>query len=188
MRWSRRVRWWTDRRCDGFRPYQGNSGRVFDRLGLRDHRSAQRGDAVAHLQVASRAEALFGTYWSSTERSHVIYESRLELARLLYADLDAAVHGIVAQPFLLKATVDRRVRRHVPDFLLVDEQGPVVVDVKPVHGLVIQRSPLRSTGRGSSWRDAVGVTRFGANRQRRNSPTFASLRASVVQGVSTALS
>lgn len=73
-----------------------------------------------------------GTYWSSTERSHVIYESRLELARLLYADCDAAVHRIVAQPFLLKATVDRRVRRHVPDFLLVDEQGPVVVDVKPL--------------------------------------------------------
>ena len=72
-----------------------------------------------------------GTYWSSTERSHVIYESRLELARLLYADFDAGVHRIVAQPFLLKATVDRRVRRHVPDFLLIDEQGPVVVDVKP---------------------------------------------------------
>lgn len=73
-----------------------------------------------------------GTCWSSTERSHVIYESRLELARLLYADFDAAVHRIVAQPFLLKATVDRRVRRHVPDFLLIDEQGPVVVDVKPI--------------------------------------------------------
>lgn len=73
-----------------------------------------------------------GTYWSSTERSHVIYESRLELARLLYADFDVAVHRIVAQPFLLKGTVDRRVRRHVPDFLLVDKQGPVVVDVKPL--------------------------------------------------------
>jgi hypothetical protein len=73
-----------------------------------------------------------GTYWSSTEDSHVIYESRLELARLQYADFDAAVRRIVAQPFLLKATVDRRVRRHVPDFLLIDEQGPIVVDVKPL--------------------------------------------------------
>jgi hypothetical protein len=72
-----------------------------------------------------------GTYWSSTERSHVIYESRLELARLQYADFDVAVRRIVAQPFLLKTTVDRRVRRHVPDFLLIDEQGPTVVDVKP---------------------------------------------------------
>jgi hypothetical protein len=72
-----------------------------------------------------------GTYWSSTERSHVIYESRLELARLQYADFDVAVRRIVAQPFLLKTTVGRRVRRHVPDFLLIDEHGPTVVDVKP---------------------------------------------------------
>lgn len=72
-----------------------------------------------------------GVYWSSTESSHVIYESRLELSRLLYADHDAAVHRIVAQPFLLKAVVGGRVRRHVPDFLLVDDQEPIVVDVKP---------------------------------------------------------
>lgn len=26
-----------------------------------------------------------GAYWSSTESSHVVYESRLELSRLLYA-------------------------------------------------------------------------------------------------------
>jgi hypothetical protein len=29
-----------------------------------------------------------GTYWSSTESAHVIYESRLELSRLLLADFD----------------------------------------------------------------------------------------------------
>lgn len=62
-----------------------------------------------------------GTYWSATEHAHVIYESRLELARLLYADMDAAVKKIVAQPFLLKTKVGRRVRRHVPDFLLVED-------------------------------------------------------------------
>ncbi len=38
---------------------------------------------------------------------------------------------IVPQPFLLKATVEGRERRHVPDFLLVDADGPVIVDVKP---------------------------------------------------------
>lgn len=37
-------------------------------------------------------------------RDHVIYESRLELSRLLFADFDPSVHGIVAQPFLLKTT------------------------------------------------------------------------------------
>ncbi|GHE99428.1 hypothetical protein GCM10014715_64570 [Streptomyces spiralis] len=35
-----------------------------------------------------------GTYWSYTTRSHVIYESRLELARLLCADFEPSVHGI----------------------------------------------------------------------------------------------
>lgn len=40
-----------------------------------------------------------GAYWSGTTRDHVIYESRLELARLLFADFDPAVHRILAQPF-----------------------------------------------------------------------------------------
>jgi hypothetical protein len=72
-----------------------------------------------------------GFYWSATMADHVIYESRLELARLLYADFDETVKSIVAQPFLLKARVDGQTRRHVPDFFLVKDAGPVVVDVKP---------------------------------------------------------
>ncbi|MET8680706.1 TnsA-like heteromeric transposase endonuclease subunit [Streptomyces sp. NPDC004647] len=76
-----------------------------------------------------------GTYWSATTRDHVIYESRLELARLLFADFDPSVRHIVAQPFLMKATVEGKVRKHIPDYLLVTEQGPVVVDVKPLHHL-----------------------------------------------------
>jgi hypothetical protein len=39
-----------------------------------------------------------GQYWSATERSLVIYESRMELAALLLADFDTAVERIVAQP------------------------------------------------------------------------------------------
>ena len=39
-----------------------------------------------------------GTYWCATERGHVIYESRLELARLMFADFDRRVKHIVAQP------------------------------------------------------------------------------------------
>lgn len=72
-----------------------------------------------------------GTYWCATERDHVIYESRLELARLMLADFDANVTRIVAQPFLLRATVDGQHRRHVPDYLLVGGGVPVIVDVKP---------------------------------------------------------
>jgi hypothetical protein len=76
-----------------------------------------------------------GTFWSSTQRDHVIYESRLELAMLLAADFDPSVSRIVAQPFLLCADVGAATRRHVPDYLLVTDAGPVVVDVKPRHRL-----------------------------------------------------
>lgn len=72
-----------------------------------------------------------GTYWSAVVRDHVIYESRLELARLLFADFDPLVRGIVAQPFLLTAAVKGKLRIHVPDYILTTEDGPVVVDVKP---------------------------------------------------------
>ncbi len=72
-----------------------------------------------------------GTYWSSTNRDHVIYESRLELARLLLADFDPNVNWIVAQPFHLNAVVNRRQRGHIPDFLLITDDVPAVLDVKP---------------------------------------------------------
>ncbi|MCY0947842.1 TnsA-like heteromeric transposase endonuclease subunit [Streptomyces antarcticus] len=77
-----------------------------------------------------------GSYWSSTQSDHVIYESRLELARLLYADFDRDVTAIVAQPFLLRADVDGVLRRHIPDYLLATAVGPLVVDVKPRHRAV----------------------------------------------------
>jgi hypothetical protein len=48
---------------------------------------------------------------------------------------DVSVRRIVAQPFLLLADVGGVVRRHVPDYLLFTEDGPVVVDVKPQDGL-----------------------------------------------------
>jgi hypothetical protein len=70
-----------------------------------------------------------GTYWSATERDHVIYESRLELANLILADFDPTVKHIVAQPFQLTAIVDGQERRHIPDFLWDSDTGPIVVDV-----------------------------------------------------------
>lgn len=76
-----------------------------------------------------------GTYWSATVGDHVIYESRLELGRLLFADFAPEVRHIIAQPFMLKADVDGKVRKHIPDYLLVTDDGPVVVDVKPGHRL-----------------------------------------------------
>jgi hypothetical protein len=67
--------------------------------------------------------------------SSVVYESRLELCRLIYADFDLSVRHIVAQPFLLKWAVKGVVRRHVPDYLMMTEAGPLVVDVKPKNRL-----------------------------------------------------
>jgi hypothetical protein len=70
-----------------------------------------------------------GMYWCATQRDHVIYESRLELANLLLADFDSTVHHIVAQPFVLRAEVNGKSRRHILDYLLDTDVGPVVVDV-----------------------------------------------------------
>lgn len=70
-----------------------------------------------------------GSYWSATQRDHVIYESRLELAALLFADYDQSVGHIVAQPFQLKTQVDGQSHKHVPDYLWDTADGPVVVDV-----------------------------------------------------------
>ena len=53
----------------------------------------------------------------------------MELARLLFADFDRSVHGIVAQPFLLETEIGGR---HVADYLLLTDSVPTVVDVKPV--------------------------------------------------------
>jgi len=61
----------------------------------------------------------------------VAYESRLELARVMLADYDRNVVAIAAQPFQLTGSNGRRLRRHVPDFLLMSPAGEVtVVDVK----------------------------------------------------------
>jgi hypothetical protein len=77
-----------------------------------------------------------GWYWSSTVADHVVYESRLELARLLLADADPDVVGIVAQPFLLIEGVEAKPRRHVPDFFLEHRSGAcTVVNVKPARRL-----------------------------------------------------
>jgi hypothetical protein len=85
-----------------------------------------------------------GMYWSATMHAHVIYESRLELARLLLADFDQTVVTIVAQPFQLSSRAGDRIRRHVPDFLLRDKSGAAtVVDVKPA-GLLAERTISRT--------------------------------------------
>lgn len=72
-----------------------------------------------------------GWYWSATTGAHVVYESRLELARILLADQNPDVVAIAPQPFLLEGFDGGRIRRHVPDLLLAFKSGGLtVVDVK----------------------------------------------------------
>jgi hypothetical protein len=79
---------------------------------------------------------LSGSYWSATTGGHAVYESRLELSRLLLADFDPSVAGVWAQPCRLVATVAGKQRQHVPDFLFASPAGEVsVVNVKPAHRL-----------------------------------------------------
>jgi hypothetical protein len=73
-----------------------------------------------------------GWYWSATTGGHVVYESRLELARILLADQDTDVVAIAAQPFRMEGFDGRRRRSHVPDLLAGHAGGGLtVIDVKP---------------------------------------------------------
>lgn len=73
-----------------------------------------------------------GTFFSSTNRDLVQYESQLEEEFLYFADFDPLVLGIRAQPFSLWGLVDGKVRKHTPDFALLCRDGSVrIVNVKP---------------------------------------------------------
>jgi hypothetical protein len=104
-----------------------------DQLRLRDF----AGSVPWRRWRSHRGQAhLSGSYWAATTGGHVVYESRLELARLLLADFDPQVAGIWAQPCRLVAAVGRVERRHVPDFLLASPMGEaMVVNVKPAQRL-----------------------------------------------------
>ncbi len=104
-----------------------------DQLRLRDF----AGSVPWRRWRSRRGQAhLSGAYWAATTGGHVVYESRLELSRLLLADFDPRVAGIWAQPCRLVATVRGVERRHVPDFLLASPAGEVsVVNVKPAERL-----------------------------------------------------
>jgi len=110
--------------------YDDGSAQEFalDRLRLAD-----LCDSVPWRQVRSRhgQDHYSGSYASATMAGFVVYESRLELARLLLADFDPQVRRIYAQPFRLVACIDGRVRHHVPDYLLVTAAGTArLVNVK----------------------------------------------------------
>ncbi|MET3172937.1 UNVERIFIED_ORG: hypothetical protein ABIB52_000765 [Arthrobacter sp. UYCu721] len=73
-----------------------------------------------------------GSWWSSTVRAHVGFESLLERDFLMSADYDRDVVGISSQPFaLLWPKGTEGARGHVPDFFLRLGDGTGrVVDVR----------------------------------------------------------
>jgi hypothetical protein len=70
-----------------------------------------------------------GMYWSATEDKLVGYESLLELSRLLFADFDRSSKRIASQPFQITARVDGERLLRVPDYLVLTDTGPLVIDV-----------------------------------------------------------
>jgi hypothetical protein len=104
-----------------------HGGDVLQLAGLRPWRAFRWLHGQAHYP---------GAYWSAVMGGHVGYESRLELACLLLTDRDPGVRGLYSQPFQLAVMVGQRVRRHVPDYLVVRADGSwTVVDVKPARRL-----------------------------------------------------
>lgn len=73
-----------------------------------------------------------GSYWSSTVRHHVRFESFLEREWLMSADFDPNTLAVQWQPFLLRWPRGTRGHRsHVPDFFARLSNGDgLVVDVK----------------------------------------------------------
>jgi hypothetical protein len=43
--------------------------------------------------------------------------------------------SIKSQPFMMQTPIGGKIRRHIPDYLLLTDGGPVVVDVKPAEPL-----------------------------------------------------
>ncbi|WP_411146431.1 TnsA-like heteromeric transposase endonuclease subunit [Streptomyces sp. x-80] len=112
--------------------YRGGDGRFvdtsLDRLPVDD---VLAGMTVREVRWFAGRASYSGWYCSSTAGGHVVYESRLELARILLADQDPDVVAIAAQPMLLEWYDGKRMRWHVPDLLLGGADGSVtVVDVK----------------------------------------------------------
>ncbi len=105
-----------------------------------------------------------GYFWSATMSAHVVYESRLELARLLLADFERHVTAIAAQPFLLRARVAGPACCRKNCWMRFSPRGPATRFARfPVTGAVIgvsrsvgQRHWLRPVDRAGQRYDLAG--------------------------------
>lgn len=101
-------------------------------VGSMDLDRASHSEPIRRIRSHRGQRHYSGLYWSFRTRTHVAYESRLELDRLLLADFDPATRWLAAQPFQLRGSDADGVIRHVPDFCFVRHDARLlVVDVKP---------------------------------------------------------
>ncbi len=97
-----------------------------------------------------------GSWWSSTVRAHVLFESLLEREYLLAADFDPGVVGIAAQPAALlwpRGTSGQK--HHFPDYFVRLQNGDGrLVDVrhpKHVEKSAVQFAMTRDVCREIGW-------------------------------------
>lgn len=84
-----------------------------------------------------------GLFWASSNQRTLVYESLLELDRLWLADFDRTVVAIATQPFQVTGSDGAALRSHVPDILLVHDDGRVtLVEVKPTR--LLDRQQVRA--------------------------------------------
>ena len=82
----------------GVRYLTGDGEVVVTKLAEVDSRRFAHGSPVRRPSSHRGSRHYPGLFWLATNQAHVVYESRLELDRLLLADFDSAVARIAAQP------------------------------------------------------------------------------------------
>jgi hypothetical protein len=111
---------------------RGDGELIVTTLGEVDAESVARGRPVRRARSYAGQRHYSGLFWSATTGGHVLYESRLELDRLLLADFDPDVEWLATQPMWLSGADGAKTRAHVPDLLTrLRAGGYLVTDVKP---------------------------------------------------------
>jgi hypothetical protein len=80
----------------------GGQERSLELLAVSGYQRAGWSGTVADISLAQGAAALLGCVLVKHPCPTMVYESRLELRRMLWADFDPEVRHIVARPFLIR--------------------------------------------------------------------------------------
>ena len=96
----------------------------------------ERWQAIRQITNEHGKKSRPGVAWVESSQQMVEFESRTELAALLFLEFEGGVWAITPQPFRLHFGKSRKPSHHVPDFFIRQADGTgVVVNVKPEHRL-----------------------------------------------------